>query len=177
MIKPVCPILIALCLFLGFVGFTQETNLIKNGEFNGEPSFINWYSDRGITSKNLGGNPGGYAWLNHDGLENSDPDINQEIKGLKIGTPYLISGDYKGGDKAPILYNHPGDTVLAIDINHKEIASFPLPKPVSKWTIFKATFVATDTVHLLSFRGEINGTNGDVAIDNISLVALKETKE
>jgi len=150
----------------------QTKNLILNGGFDGDPSFINWYSDLGITSKTLGGNPGGYAWLDHEGLD-TDPDINQEVKGLSVGTEYLVQGDYRGGDKAAIYYNHPGDTVFAIDIDEREIEVFEMPNPVSKWTKFKTSFIATDSIHILRFRAEINGTDGDIAIDNISILKQK----
>ena len=170
------PLLILAMLLLAYLkpnDAFQTKNLVLNGSFDGDPSFMNWYSDLGITSKTLGGNPGGYAWLDHKGLD-TDPDINQKIKGLKIGTKYLIQGDYRGGDKAAVYYNHPGDTVFAIDINQEEIAVFEMPNPVSKWTKFKTSFIATDSIHVLRFRAEINGTDGDISIDNISI--LKEEK-
>ena len=166
-------ILLFLFFFNGINYRYQKVNLVRNGGFDGEPSFIHWYSELGITSKTLGGNPGGYAWLNHEGLE-TDPDINQDVNGFEPGFKYVIIGDYKGGDNALVHYNNPGDTVFAVDIDKNEIALFTMPDPVSKWTIFKTYFTATDTTHILRFRAEINGTDGDIAIDNISIYKNKD---
>ncbi len=161
-------IILGLLVFFVLACTGQNKNLVKNGTFDGDPSFTSWYSDLGVESKTLGGKPGGYAWLNHKG-EKTDPDISQDIEGFKTGVLYLIQGDFRGGDESPTMYNHPGKTVFAVDIDKVEIATFQLPDPVTKWIKFKTYFRAKKDTHTIRFRGEINGTDGDVAIDNIQV--------
>jgi hypothetical protein len=166
-------------LFIGFFILNcslivngQNASLITNGAFNGNPAFTAWdiqEVERTTISQLQGGNPGGYIWLNHQG-GNTDPAVEQEIYGLTIGKQYTITGDYRAGKDAENNCQCTGTQVLAIDIDGKEIATFPMPEHPSQWVQFTATFTANSTNHRIRFRAEINGTDGDVALDNISVV-------
>ena len=164
----VLPIIIVLLLFSQFESLAQTKNLIENSSFEGNPSYKAWKTYFGVFSKDKGGNPGSYVWLNDNGGAN-DPSISQEVDGLKPGTIYLINGDYRGGDDSPMEYNFPNRIAFAVDIDGQELATFKLPEPVTSWVPFAAFFKATKTKHTLLLRGEINGTNADIGVDNVAI--------
>ncbi|WP_020538916.1 hypothetical protein [Lewinella cohaerens] len=166
-------------LFIGFFILScsfivngQNASLVTNGAFNGNPAFTAWEIqevESATVSQRQGGNPGGYIWLNDQGGD-TDPSVEQEIYGLTIGKQYTIIGDYRAGKDAVNNCQCPGTQVLAIDIDGKEIATLPMPEHPSGWVQFTAVFTATSTSQRIRFRAEINGTDGDVALDNISVM-------
>lgn len=142
-------------------------NLVKNGGFDGSTPTGQWtteVADKSTINQTQGGNPGGYAWLNHNGGAN-DPGVSQKISGFKAGNVYVISGDYRGGNQIGI-YCKGGGEILAVDIDGKQLKAFAMS---DSWTRFSVTFKATSSSHTLRLRGEINGKDCDVAIDNIAV--------
>lgn len=149
----------------------QNANLVTNGAFNGNPAFTAWQIEqveRSTASQLQGGNPGGFIWLNQE-EGTTDPALFQQIQGLTIGTQYTINGDYRAGAAAANC-QCPGIHVLAIDIDGKETITFPMPATLNQWIPFTTVFTATSASHQIRFRAEINGTDGDIALDNINVV-------
>jgi hypothetical protein len=159
-------------LVIATTGFGQ--NLTKNGTFDGSPSYKEWKIEVSqVANQQTGGNPGGWIWLNHNG-GSTDPSASQNITGLKPGTIYRIAGDYKGGTNVHLHYRNKAANTFSIDIDGNSIKKMPLPQDLYKWTRFEATFTATKTSHTLKFRGEIDGADGDVALDNIVMVSVSK---
>lgn len=153
-------------------GFGQ--NLLKNGTFDGNPSSKDWNIEvTQVANQQTGGNPGGWIWLNHNG-SSTDPSASQGVSGLKPGTIYRITGDYKGGTNVHLNYENKAANAFSIDIDGNSVKKMPLPQDLYKWTRFEATFTATKTSHTLKFRGEIDGTDGDVALDNVVMVPVSK---
>ncbi len=150
-----------------FVSFCFGQNHFRNGKFDGTPSITKWKGEVGeVISQTKGGNPGGYAWLNHSGGK-SDPSISQEVTGLTPGLTYMIRGDYKGGTNVHLHLKDKSAKCFSIDVDGKSIKKLALPSDMYEWSKFTAIFTATKTTHTIRFRGEIDGTDGDVAIDNV----------
>lgn len=150
----------------------QSANLVTNGAFNGNPAFTAWQRQQveSTTASQLqGGNPGGFIWLNQEGGA-TDPSIQQEIKGLAIGQEYTITGEYRAGRDAATNCHCEGTLVLAVDLDGRELVALPMPANPNQWKQFATVFTATSTVHQIRLRAEINGTDGDVAVDNISVL-------
>jgi len=165
-----------LMLFVAFFAAFQLTaqdvnfNLVKNGTFDGKSATEGWtteIADGVIINQTKGGNPGGYAWLNSNGAA-TDPAVSQKIDGFKSGNVYVISGSFRGGDQCGIFCKD-GGTALAIDMDGKELKTFATPKPLTTWTKFSVSFAATAASHTLRIRGEINGKDCDIAVDNIEV--------
>ncbi|GAA4352150.1 hypothetical protein GCM10023185_11540 [Hymenobacter saemangeumensis] len=112
--------------------------------------------------RTTGGNPGGMFILNDAGQVATDPSISQTVTGLTPGTAYIIRGDYR-----TFYTNSVGVTAFAIDVNGTQ--ALALPSPGQTWTAFSLGFTATATSQTIRFRGEINGTDIDIAVDNLSL--------
>lgn len=161
-------ILIALLCAVAHWAFAQ--NLV-NGTFDGNPSYTGWkieVVEAAVANKATGGKPGGYVWLNHN-AQATDPAISQTLTGLTPWAEYVVEGDFRGGDHVKLHYNQPGKDFFAVDIDGQPIAIYKLPNPVTTWGRFSATFMATSASQVLRFRGEINGTDADAAIDNITV--------
>jgi hypothetical protein len=152
-------------------------NLVKNGTFDGKPSTTNWtieVADAVIVNQSKDGNSGGYAWLNHNALA-TDPAVSQKIDGFQVGNVYVVSGTYKVGKHANIHGAKPGQAFFAVDMDGKELKNYILPAMKTDaircddvtWMPFSVTFTATNASHTLRLRGEINSSDGDVAVDNI----------
>ncbi|WP_026009999.1 LamG-like jellyroll fold domain-containing protein, partial [Algibacter luteus] len=136
--------------------------LVQNG------SFLQGAYAWAVTNNSIGGpqsgggNPVEFFLLSGDGNAGSDPTILQTINNLNIGEPYTITGDYKSNDS-----NTTGSDIFAIDLDGVEIAT--RPNPGTNWTAFSVTFVATAANQNIGFRAEINGTDTDIALDNIHI--------
>lgn len=110
-----------------------------------------------------GGNPAGMFTLNENGLT-SNPRIEQTISGLTIGQSYTVTGDYQ----IHVALGNPANSFgVLLDTN----VILSLDNPGTAWTPFSASFVATNTTHLLALEGERNGSDHSYRIDNISVVA------
>ncbi len=154
-------------------------NFVTNGTFDGNPSYTGWtieVVEGRVANQQTGGHPGGYAWLNHNGGP-TDPAIRQEIKGLSVDSLYVISGFFKPGSHAQIHHARPGTPCLAVDVDGVEQREYVAPADVAnperwdnkRWRSFAVPFKATRTSHTIRFRAEINGSDCDVALDNISV--------
>ncbi len=139
-------------------GFDDATGWTPIG--NAIPGWIEW--------KASGGNPGGYYIINDVGSPGFDPGLQQTLSGLTIGDTYTITGDFRNHYNCCGAYI--GQISFGVDIDGAEIAA--LENPGTAWSPFSVTFTATNTSHTLKFRSEINGTDTDMAIDNIAVISL-----
>jgi len=116
--------------------------------------------------RGTGGNPGGHFILNDNGRVGIDPTISQTLTGLTVGSTYVVRGSYTN------IYNYGtvGTTAFAVDIDGTQVKTFVNPGVV--WTPFSLRFTATAASQVLAFRGEINTTDIDISIDNISVREL-----
>ncbi|ARV05352.1 hypothetical protein BTO04_00995 [Polaribacter sp. SA4-10] len=150
---------------LEFLSAATGGELIINGGFDNATN--DWTRVGGyIEYRTTGGNPGAYVVLNDVG-GSSDPGLNQVINGLTIGQTYIIIGDYRNAYNCCGAFI--GQTAFGVDVDGNQIAA--LPNPGTNWSPFSVTFTATSSTHTVGFRGEINGTDTDIAIDNVSIVA------
>lgn len=162
------------CCLLAASSSIAQTNLIQNGTFDETPSLLHWNKEIGSWSFSEGGHPGGMVGLNHNGSRHSDPAISQKLVGLEVGQTYTISGDFKGGAEAHLFCKGPGTKALAVDVDGKQVADFSMPTPIYQWTSFQTRFTASDTTAVLRIRGEIDGCDCDLALDNIRVVAVQK---
>lgn len=145
--------------YIGIFGAIKVTN----GTFN--TNLSGWSVANGTMFQSTGGNPGGFAWLNGTGGV-TDPLIQQTFNDLVPGQTYVIRGDYRSVTGPG---SFPGQVAFGIDLDGTQIATKGLPNPITAWTPFSVTFVATAATHTVRFRGEINGTDGDIALDNVRI--------
>ncbi len=145
---------------------------IVNGNFDLEvprTSFGNgWtgFSNDGSGGwRSSGGNPGGFFILNDGGSAATDPSISQILTDLVIGQQYEITGDY-----ANWIATSTGPDVasFAADINGIELFAGPRGTR-NVWQPFSFVFVADADTATLRLRGEINGTDNDIAVDTIAI--------
>ncbi|MBK7428924.1 MAG: AbfB domain-containing protein [Saprospiraceae bacterium] len=99
------------------------------------------------------------------------------ISGLTVGYWYKVSGEYKGGKNVHLHYKDRTKNAFSVDIDGVSILVLALPKELETWTKFEAVFRATKTSCTLRLRGEIDGTDGDVMLDNIKMEETKAPAE
>lgn len=147
-------------------------NLVVNGDF-GLPVYSNASNSNGWTTSLIDGsggwlvenlNPSNKVFvLNHSGGGGSgDPTAYQVITGLTPGATYRLTGDYRG-----YHYNYTNVTPgFSVDVDDVSVGKFT---SAGGWASFAFDVVAPDTDLKIGFRGEIDSTDYDFAIDNISL--------
>lgn len=139
------------------------TTVPSNGTGGGWTTFGN--DDLGGYYPNSG-QPDGCFILNAAGAASSDPTIQQVIAGLTPGSSYRLSGDYASFFNNAFPSN--GNS-LGIDVNGTQIFTGQAG-PLRQWGGFSIDFLAPAGGQVtISFRGEINGSDNDVGIDNIAL--------
>ena len=146
------------------------TELVVNGGFDTDGS--------GWVYNNLGtdggwragiGNPPGSFWLNHNGGPvggDPDPMLSQSLA-TSPGTSYTLSFEV-----AQYVINS-GAPAFAVDIDGVQQASFTLGPT---WASHTLDFTAVSSSTLLSFRAEINGTDNDALLDNVSVMVVPEPR-
>ena len=110
--------------------------------------------------------------------------ISQEIRGLTVDSTYIISGHFKPGLHAQIHSARPGTPCLAVDVDGKEKRTYIAPADVTnlerwddkRWRSFAVPFKATKTTHTIRLRGEVNGSDCDVSLDNIAVEKTTKTE-
>ncbi len=146
-----------------FASGTTHANLITNGDFATDSS--GWtYNNQGVDGGYAGtlGNPAGSFWINHNGNNvgsDADPMISQTIA-TATGNPYILSFDF-------IARVIAGPKGFAVDINGVESGTYDLG---GAWATETVNFSATGPSTTISFRSEINGTDYDALVDNVSVV-------
>jgi subtilisin-like proprotein convertase family protein len=146
--------------YIGIFGAVKVTNNTFNTNLSG------WSVANGTVFQGTGGNPGGFAWINGSGALGTDPSIQQTFSDLIPGETYVIRGDFRSVSGPG---STPGQIAFGIDLDGTQIATKGLPNPITAWTPFSVTFTATSGTHTVRFRGEINGTDGDIALDNVRI--------
>ena len=156
----------SLCLITSIAGNAWGQELIVNGGF--DYGFFGWSPsniDPAGGWRSAGGNPDGTFILNDVGGYSTDPTIFQEVSMLIPKMHYQLTGafkrDYVGG-----CITCPS---FAVDFNGSTVFTEPAYGSVD-WRNFSVEVVATGTSAGLRLRGEINGTDTDWLVDNISLV-------
>ena len=160
---------LSLCLITSMAGNARGQELIVNGgfEFGSKgwmTSSIDFYGGWIAT----GGMPGGMFRLNDNGQSSTDPTILQQVSTLPT-RHYLLTGSYKK-DVAKWCGTC---TSFAVDFNGSSVFTSTAEAPAA-WRNFSVEVVATGTSAVVQLRGEINGTDTDWEIDNLSLVALAD---
>jgi hypothetical protein len=142
----------------------------SNGTFTGNGN--GWASTRlnGTSGYSAtGGNPGGMFIINGNGNNNNDPAVSQAVTGLVVGATYVLRGSYENYTAS----NTVGTQAFAVDLDGTQLTTFPNPGVV--WTPFTLRFTATAASQTLAFRAEIDGTDINIAVDNLSLRQLAPT--
>jgi hypothetical protein len=143
--------------------------IIVNGDF--DSSVPSNGTGGGWTSLNIdsaggwrstGGNSGGVFILNDNGNA-PDPTIMQLVTGLTAGVTYRLTGDYANEHQGT------GANTFAVDVDGVTLDKLDYPGP-GVWGSFSFDITASDTDLLIAFRAEIDGSDTDYKIDNISLV-------
>jgi hypothetical protein len=152
---------------LALITTSAHANLITNGDFATNAS--GWtYNNQGIDGGYLAseGNPAGSFWINHNGnpVPSGDPDpkLSQAISTV-IGSQYELSFDYSGR----VIFGSVFDG-LAVDINGVEFDTYLIPN--ANWMTATLLFTASGANTEIAFRSEINGTDYDARLDNVSVV-------
>lgn len=115
--------------------------------------------------RSTGGNPGGFFILNDNGNSATDPSISQILTDLIVGQQYEITGDY-----ANWITSNAGPDALSFAADINNVQAFAGPRGTRNvWQPFSFTFVADANTATLRLRGEINGTDNDIAVDNIAI--------
>lgn len=155
--------LLILAAALGTSTMTHA-NLITNGDFAANSS--GWtYNNAGIDGGHLNseGNPAGSFWVNHNGSNvggDLDPMLSQIIATL-VGGSYTLQFDYSGRVVT-------GGVGLAVDIDGTEVATYSILS--GSWLTESLVFTASSANTTIAFRSEINGTDYDARIDNVSVL-------
>jgi hypothetical protein len=149
---------------------------IANGDLSGfVPSNA---TGGGWTSRNIDawggwrssdGNPGALFILNAGGQRDSDPCIETLVTGLCPGRVYTVSGDFASyyisqGQERGFECRVAGRVIYAATAG-----------PLRAWRRFEGSFVATAPEQLVQLCGECNGTDDDMAVDNISVAPTSFT--
>lgn len=143
-----------------------EASLITNGGFDTDAS--GWTFNRGSPGdagwRNIG-NPGGSFWVNHNGTNvGSDPDPTlSQIIATTEGLQYSLTFDFS---RFAIAANITG---LAVDVNGVQLATYVIPTDAD-WRTVNLIFTAASAASTIAFRSEINGTDYDALIDNVSVL-------
>lgn len=154
-----------------FLTSTTVGELINNGGFDSNASgWLAIGNDGNGGFRSSGGSPGGGFVLNGVAALNADPSISQAVSGLIPGTIYTLTGDYRNFFDCCGAFV--GQTSFGVDLDGAEIAAFP--NPGTNFSPFSVSFTATAETQTIRFRSEINGTDTDIAIDNISISAPAE---
>jgi hypothetical protein len=147
----------------------DTTNMIVNGGFDvGTEGWSAVNIDDSGGWRTTGGDPGGMFILNDGGSELSDPTIEQTVMQLLPASVYRVTGRFRGANQV----NSPlGGTSFAADLDGATVFTGGSLN-TSMWQGFEFEFTATATSVDLRFRAEINGTDNDFAIDNITLTRV-----
>lgn len=149
---------------IGICATTAQANLVTNGDF--ATNATGWtYNNQGVDGGHLPfeGNPAGSFWINHNGGNvGSDPDprLSQTIA-TAVGNQYELSFDYSGRVIT-------GGLGLGVDIDGVQLATYQILN--TNWLTATVLFTAMNSATEIAFRSEINGTDYDARIDNVSVV-------
>ena len=159
-----CKMNLAVAATLGWLlPFSAQANLVTNGDFAIDAS--GWtYNNEGVDGGYRSiGNPGGSFWINHNGgAVGADPDpmLFQTIS-TTAGSQYELFFDYSGGAIV-------GGVGLALDLDGVETETFAITGGIG-WITESLLFTATGASTTIAFRTEINGTDYDAYVDNVSV--------
>jgi len=170
----------ALLLVGGMGSPAHAQQRLQNGDFNANPPTKFWTLDR-PNLQTAPGVTGQCIWLNLGGDQNHDPSVSQDMTNLTPNARYVVLGQYKVGRDA-YLHAKPGDKMLAVDIDGETKITAVAPTApndpkmidVAQWLTFAVSFTATKTTHRLRIRGEIEGKDADVYIDEVSVTPAQE---
>jgi hypothetical protein len=93
--------------------------------------------------------------------------MTQSISGLAVGTTYTLAWQMQSAYRCCSSSSTPG---VGAEIDG-HLFEFIVPNSQTDWTDYSETFTYTGASNLLRFTGQRNGTDTDVAIDNVSITA------
>ncbi len=156
----------------------KDGNLLKNPSFDTKSCTSAWTVENTMVACQAGT---GTCWLN-DNNSGADPAVSQTLTNLKVGTTYVVTVCWRGGDHGPTHGVSGAQNIFAIDIDqteikrlttHKEYFTWMInDKPRAKGTYTPITFNATKSSHTIRFRGEV-GADGDVLLGWAKVAELK----
>jgi len=113
-----------------------------------------------------GGNPGEMFILNASGEQDSDPCLTAVISGLCPGRRYQIAGDFTN-------WHVTSARAAAFECRVDGIVVFSGEGGrLRTWRRFESFFLATASEQVVQLCGECNGTDDDMAVDNITVAPL-----
>lgn len=150
-------VIVAINVQIGFI----------NGTFDADTT--GWdlrNNDQWSGYKEDGGNPGPYVAINEYGSCNVDPSVGQEVTGFIPGLTYRISGDYR---PCVSWIGNQNALSFVITVDDEVIAAMARGPQGTDWSDFAAEFVATDTVHTITFYAEWGCDDSCYDVDNLEL--------
>lgn len=114
------------------------------------------------------GNPDNSYVLNDSGQVATDPSVFQTVTGLVIGNSYTLSGDYRNFFACCAVFPVANAFGVEIDGVLREF-SVNIGGSTAPWQTFSFNFTYTGASDVLRLTGERNGTDADVAVDNLAI--------
>lgn len=146
-------------------------SLVTNGTFDSNCSGWTFANTDSLTCATTTGpagqtgNPSPFAILNNG--PGVVPQMTQTIAGFTVGTSYTLTWQMESAYRCCSSSTTPG-VGAEIDGN---LWQFIVPNTQTAWTNYTQTFTFTGTSNVLRFTSQRNGTDTDVAIDNVAITA------
>lgn len=149
-------------LALGALALSASAATITNGSF--DAACAGWTTLSGFC--HITGNPDNSYVLNDSGQVGTDPSVSQTVAGLVVGNSYTLSGDYRNFFACCAVFPVANAFGVEIDGVLREFA-VNIGGSTAPWQSFSFNFTYTGVSDLLRLTGERNGSDADVAVDNI----------
>jgi hypothetical protein len=149
----------------------SATPLVTNGGFDSNCAGWTFTNTDSFTCANTTGpagqtgNPSPFAVLNN--APGVVPEMTQTIGGLAVGTSYTLAWQMQSAYRCCSSSSTPG---VGAEIDG-HLFEFIVPNSQTAWTDHTETFTYNGVSNLLRFTSQRNGTDTDVAIDNVSITA------
>jgi len=145
--------------------------LVTNGSFDSNCAGWTFANTDGFTCAtgtgpaSQPGNPSPFAILNN--APGPVPQMTQSIAGLTVGASYTLAWQMQSAYRCCSSSTTPG---VGAEIDG-HLFEFIVPNSQTAWTDYSEAFTYSGASNLLRFTSQRNGTDTDVAIDNVSITA------
>ena len=149
----------------------SATPLVTNGGFDSSCADWTFANTDGFTCATTTGpagqpgDPSPFAILNNS--PGIIPQVTQTIAWLTNGTSYTLAWEMQSAYRCCSSSSTPG---VGAEIDG-HLFEFIVPNTQTTWTGYTETFTYSGVSNLLRFTAQRNGTDTDVAIDNVSITA------